>query len=214
MRCTTGRAACFTILLVAAAAGCQRATKTAEPMTASAAGNEPEAQLAFWHTLAEHKLTSNDEAFHGLLLFLDGQDGSDDYEGRVNELKSRGMLPDGFDRPADEAVNRGTLAVAIVRVLEIDGGLVLRLLPRSPRYATRELQYVGVYPRSSPNQTFSGSEFLGIIGRVEDYERMETVQKPAKQMPGENENQDAGHDVGGEAEIENDLTDHPTEQTQ
>ncbi|MDP6058323.1 MAG: hypothetical protein QGH33_05495 [Pirellulaceae bacterium] len=165
-------AAVWVVLPLAAAGSCQHATKVSEPLTTQLAGNDAEAQLAFWHSLSERKITSNDEAFHGLLLFLDGKDSAADYASRVEQLKSRGVLPAKFNRPAEEAVNRGTMAVAIVAVLDIKGGLTLRLFPHSPRYATRELQYIGLYPRSSPHQAFSGSEFLGIIGRAEDYERM------------------------------------------
>jgi hypothetical protein len=48
---------------------------------------------------------------------------------------------------------------------------MLSVLGPTPRYATRELQYIGVYPPSSPEQVFSGTELVGIMGRVEDYQR-------------------------------------------
>lgn len=172
------------MLLAIAAVGC-RTAQVAEPLTQSIAGSDEDTQIAFWHTLAERKLTSNDEAMHGMLLFLDQEDPAEDYQGRMDSLKSRGLLPEDFDRSANESISRGTLAVMLVNALEIEGGLMLRLLPRSPRYATRELQYVGLYPRSSPNQTFSGPEFLGIIGRAEDYQRIHPVRRPAKLMPDE-----------------------------
>jgi len=150
--------------------GCQSA-QVAQPLTGELAGNAPEDQMAFWHTLAERDLTSNDEAFHALLLFVDGQDDAADYVSRVDALKTRGMLHDDFDEPADHAVTRGTLAVAITKILNIEGGVVMRVFGPSPRYATRELQYQGVYPTSSPQQTFSGDQFVSLIGRVEDYQR-------------------------------------------
>src|SRR5207244_859894 len=115
--------------------------------------------------------TCNDEAFHGVLLFVDGRDTAADYAGRVRLLKSRKLLAEGFDRPGDEAVERGVLASAIVRVLAMKGGWAMHLLGPVPRYAVRELQRRGVYPPSSPEQTFSGAEFVSIIGRMEDYQR-------------------------------------------
>ena len=151
--------------------GCSTA-RVADPLTNTLSDNRPETQLEFWHQLTSQPVTSNDEAFHGLILFMEGEDPTADYQGRMELLHSRQMLPRGFDRPADEAVLRGTLAVAIARLLEIKGGLVMRLLGPSPRYATRELQYLNLLPPSSPQQTFSGTEFVGVIGRVEDYERI------------------------------------------
>lgn len=151
-------------------AGCQTA-RVEQPLTMELGGNDPDAQLEFWHRLAEEPVTSNDDAFHGLLLFLDGEDPAADYAGRVAALKDRRMLPPGFGEPAEQAVRRGTLAVALVRALNIRGGILMTLTGAHPRYAVRELQYVGLYPPSSENQTFNGSEFLGVIGKAEDYQR-------------------------------------------
>ena len=151
-------------------AGCQTA-RVGHPLTQDLAGNAAETQMDFWHTLAGRPVTSYDEAFHGLLLYLDGRDGAQDYAGRVAELRLRKMLPSGFSAPAGQAVDRGTLAYAIVRALQIKGGWVMHVFGNSPRYAIKELEYEGVYPPSSPNQTFSGSEFVGVIGKMEDYQR-------------------------------------------
>ena len=151
-------------------AGCQ-AARVEQPLARELGGNDPGQQLEFWDRLADQPVTSNDDAFHGLLMFLDGDDPADDYAGRVRTLRSRRMLPARFNQPAEQAVDRGTLAVAIVKALKIDGGLALRLFGPNPRYAVRELVFMELYPPSSPNQTFSGGEFLGIIGKLEDYQR-------------------------------------------
>ncbi|MGA2501962.1 MAG: hypothetical protein ABSH20_29830, partial [Tepidisphaeraceae bacterium] len=87
--------------------------------------------------------------------------------------------------PADQAVTLGTVAVAVCRIVQLHGGLLHTVLPTSPRYAVRELEFVELYPPSSPQQTFSGSEFLGIIGRVEDYQRGNPANAPAAVLPSE-----------------------------
>jgi hypothetical protein len=150
--------------------GCQ-AARVERPLAAELGGNDPDAQLEFWHRLADEPVTSNDDAFHGLLLFLDGADPAADYAGRVEALRRRRMLPAGFAEPAEQAVRRGTLAVALSRALDVRGGVLMTLTGRTPRYALRELQYMGLFPPSSENQTFNGSEFLGVIGKAEDYQR-------------------------------------------
>jgi hypothetical protein len=165
-------------------AGCHSA-KVAEPLTAKLGGNDADAQMEFWHTLAERNLTSNDEAFHGVLLYLGDQDPATDYAGRVGALKSRGLLDANFNQPADQAIERGILAQVLVRALKIKGGVFQRLTHDHPRYAVRELMYMDLYPPSSPNQTFSGTEFLGIIGRIEDHQRGNPADYPAAVMPGE-----------------------------
>jgi hypothetical protein len=57
------------------------------------------------------------------------------------------------------------------------------LLGPIPRYAVRELMFLSVYPPSTPNQSFSGNEFVGIIGRVEDYQRGNPENVAATVMP-------------------------------
>jgi hypothetical protein len=174
--------------------GCHSA-KVAQPLTQKLGGNDPDAQMEFWHTLANQPLTSNDEAFHGLLLYLDNQDPATDSAGRVQTLKGRRHIDRNFDQPADQAVQRGTLAQALVRALRVKGGLFQRLTHDHPRYAVRELMYMDLYPPSSPQQTFSGTEFLGIIGRIEDYQRGNPNEVPAAVLPGERSAQGAPGDA-------------------
>jgi hypothetical protein len=164
----------------------------AQPLAPELAKGDPDAQVEFWHTLPGRKAVSNDEAFHGLLLFADGDDKSADYAGRVESLKQRRMLPGDFNAAAGEPVRRGTVAVALAEILSIRGGLTMHLFGSSSRYAVRELQYAGLFPPSSPQQIFSGAEFLGIIGRAEDYQR---AQGPAgDELPPA---ADAAGDTGG-----------------
>jgi hypothetical protein len=59
----------------------------------------------------------------------------------------------------------------------------MRAFGPTPRYATRELVYLDLYPPSGPNQTFSGTEFLGIMGKIEDYQRAERLTPAAAAGP-------------------------------
>ena len=173
-----------TLALTAACAltGCSTMT-VSEPLTQKYGGADAEAQMEFWHALYESKLTSNDEAFHGLLLFLDGKDDCADYPARVELLKSRALLAADFDRPANQAVQRGDLAVVVMSSLNVKGGMASKLFPHSGRYAMRELQYAGLFPPGSPWQSFTGGQFVSIIGRLEDYTRTNPTDQPAKKLP-------------------------------
>lgn len=174
------RALCPLWLCGSLMTGCQRPV-VSEPLTGTLGDSAPETQLEFWHQLADRPITSNDEAFHGLLLYLDGEDAAGSYDQRVAALKSRGILPAGFAEPADQAVSRGTAAVAVARALNIRGGMMMTLAPDCSRYALRELVYLNVFPQSSPNQTFSGSEFLGVVGRMEDWQRGNPDPEPPRE---------------------------------
>jgi hypothetical protein len=191
----------FSCALALLLTGCT-AARVEEPLTAKYGAGDEDTQLEFWHSLAEQPVTSNDDAFHGLLLFLDGTDGNADYDGRVAALKDRRLLPAGFDQPAEQGVDRGTLAVALSRALGIRGGVVMSLIGPSARYATKELIFLGIYPPSSPNQTFSGTEFLGIVGKAEDYQRVARAgtARPLDAIEPENQIQ-GGQDVPDPKEL-------------
>src|ERR1700759_2058667 len=98
-----------TIILIATLVGLMgsRQAHVTQPLAPSLMRNDPDAQIDFWHTLADQPVTDNDEAFHGLLLYIDNQDSANDYAGRVATLKSRNMLPRGFNEPANVAISRG-----------------------------------------------------------------------------------------------------------
>ena len=145
--------------------------KNGKPLPKELAGSDPDAQIDFWHALADEPVASNDAAFHGLLLYADGKDDSADYAARVAALKSRKWLPANFNEPAEAGVKRGTVAVALMRLMNQRGGVTASILGPTPRYAVRELMFLNVYPPSTPNQSFSGTEFVGIIGAVEDFQR-------------------------------------------
>ena len=48
----------------------------------------------------------------------------------------------------------------------------------SPRYAVKEVVDADIFPPSSPQQTFGGSEFVGVIGKLEDYQGTANAQSP------------------------------------
>jgi hypothetical protein len=174
----------FLFLILAFIGGCAM-PRVPQPLTQTVGGNDADMQAEFWYQMSERPLACNDEAFHALLLYLDNTDPANDYTTRVAELRRRKMLPTRFDRPGDEGVERGTFAVALVQAMRIKGGVMLTMLGPTPRYATRELQYLNLYPPSSPEQGFSGTELVGIIGRVEDYQRGNPANVPATVLPSE-----------------------------
>ena len=101
----------FALFAAFALSGCTTLTVT-EPLTQKHGGGDADAQMEFWHALYESKLTSNDEAFHGFLLFIDGKDESADYAARVQSLKSRGLLAADFAGESNAAATRGDLEAA------------------------------------------------------------------------------------------------------
>lgn len=150
-------------------AGCQ-AVRVEQPLSQAAGWDAAGAEAQFVHELRQRPLVSNHEAAHALLLWLQAPDAGG-YEQRIAELRRRGMLPRDFAGRPDDAMDKGTLAVALARALELKGGLTMALTGITPRYATRTLEHHGVFLPSSPNQLLTGAEFVAILGKAEDHRK-------------------------------------------
>lgn len=162
----------ITLALLAGASilgvGCQRSMM--EPVvvtdyTALDAGSE----LEYWGAVQRRSAITNDEGLHGVILLADGQDETGGYAGRVDLLKERGWLKEGFDEPANMAMRRGVLAKAITHAIDVDGGVMMALTNKAPRYANKELMYLGIMPEGTENQVIGGLEFVGVISRSQDF---------------------------------------------
>ena len=128
----------------------------------------------FWDALAKQAVVSNDDALHALILMNDGRDPSIDFEGRIAIADEKGWL-EGTHLPLDpnESASVGLLSVAGCRILDIQGGLTMRLLGPSPRYCTRELVAMGILPGLTANEALSGLEFIAYIDGLEERDRLQ-----------------------------------------
>ncbi len=171
------------------ATGCARTT-----VESAAATDYDRADIVqsveFWHTLPSRSAVTNDEGFHGLILFADENDPNDTYEQRVDYFKALGWLDESFDEPANLAMQRGTLAKLLSHAMKIDGGVMMRLSGKSPRYATRELVHLGIMPQGTDQMVLSGYQYIGVISKAQDYELLRQGRRE-KEVPPSAEELDA-----------------------
>jgi hypothetical protein len=149
-------------------AGCAR-TVVENPENTNYPADDVSAQLDFWHNLPGRTAVTNDEGFHGVILFFEGSDTLGSYEARVERLKELGWLNDGFDEEPNLALQRGTLARILVRALDIDGGVMMFVTNKHPRYANKELQFLGIMPYGDEYMVLDGLDYVGVISRAQDF---------------------------------------------
>lgn len=161
-------------------AGCSR-TMVREPLPIDGVNSaDVDKQLEFWHSLPGRSAVSNNEGLHGLILFIDGQDPNETYEARVSYAKEKGWLPGHFNEPGEMVMQRGTLARAIAKGVDIKGGVMMRVTGGNARYAARELQYMGIMGESTDMQALSGLDYVGVISKVQDWQTTEEYRKQTK----------------------------------
>ena len=162
--------AAFALLAAALAVpGCER-TLVERTLDTNYADDDIAADLDFTHSLPLRSAVANDEGLHAVISFAFDEDKARSYDERVAFAKEHRWLPQGFSEPANMAMQRGTLARMLVQIMHVRGGLMMRLVGPIPRYATRELVDAEVLSSgSTENQTLTGLELIGALGKARDY---------------------------------------------
>lgn len=145
----------------------------------------------FWTDLETRRVVTNNDALHGLFLAADGVDPNPSYEDRLFAARERAWIGDDFQpdtRPANQSANIGDLSVAACRIANIKGGLTMRILGPTPRYATKELVYRQMIPDRGDNQSMTGLEFIDFVTRIQDLTPMAGAPVPAPTTPAPPEN--------------------------
>lgn len=169
-------------LTLQALSGCAR-TVVENPQNTSYDPANINAQLDFWHNLDQRSAITNDEAMHAVLILAEGADPTSSYEERIENLKQRGWLQPSFDEPADLAVQRGTLARMLAFAIDAPQGVLSMVFNRTPRYALRDLMAIDIMPAGSDLQAIDGREFLGVLGKAQDYRTIQNARRQAAESP-------------------------------
>ena len=173
----------LTLAAVGAIAACSRTTIT-QPLSTNYAPGDVGAALEFQEAMTTRSAVSNDEGLHAVIELALTGDQMTSYEQRVALAKQEGWLDPDFDEPADLAMQRGTLARAICVALHIKGGIIMRTFGPSGRYATRELVDARIFPEGvTSNQTITGLELVGALGRARDYVTIREAAEAARNAP-------------------------------
>jgi len=159
------------VALTAAAllAGCSRTVRTAQ---ADRAEQLDEDTFLHEHLPAQPMVTTA-EAYRAMILLADGRDDRRDFEERARTLLDRGISRRQWQLQRDECIDRGSVAWMVCRILDIDGGVNMRLLgswgPGDRRYAVRELYYRQLLDSTPAYRYMSGAELVDLLGKADAY---------------------------------------------
>jgi hypothetical protein len=81
-------------------------------------------------------------------------------------LAKHGRMPDDWD--LDSNASLGEVCYLLCTTLGIEGGLTMRVIGTTPRYAYRECVYRGLVKPNGPHSAVSGRDLLSIAGRLEE----------------------------------------------
>ena len=84
----------------------------------------------------------------------------------VKLINSKGL--NAGNKSAEKNISLGEFSYIVMKLFQMDGGIMYMLFP-SPRYAARELDYLGLIDGDAhPGNPVSGSEIIRIISGVID----------------------------------------------
>ncbi len=141
--------------------------------SASAVKNDlNSAELAY--TLSNQTWCSNDEACSMMLQMVDGSDAYTSFEQRYEALAGKGLACKGWHLKGEDHVMKGTLAYMVCKALDLQGGVMMHLVPVR-RYAYREAVVQNLMFRGSEWEPLTGPEVVAILGRAERMRQEKTM---------------------------------------
>jgi hypothetical protein len=135
-----------------------------------------ESSSAFLDRVSSSPTVSENNAFRGVLMLLDGTDSNETFAQRVEALEARGIVRPCWNFDADRPVTKGRLAYMIYKAANVPGGVTLTLFGPSEWYCLKELQYQGFMTPGAVYADVTGMQYVGVLNRTDGY--MQTGEIP------------------------------------
>ena len=134
-----------------------------------AAQGKVSSDAEFFYELTNKQYCTTDDAYRGVLYFVDGTDSSANFQERAARVQMHGLVKKNWEHNPQAPISKGKVAYMFARALELPGGVMYNITNASVRYALRELIYHDIIKGGSEGDKVSGAEYVGILGRADDY---------------------------------------------
>jgi hypothetical protein len=138
-------------------------------LLAALSGGRATADAAFIRDMMEKKEATLADGCRAVYYFSGGDENEQDIDKIVAYLLKMKYIKKSYPNKLDRRFRRGQFAYMLCRVLDIKGGLTMRIIGTTERYALRELIYMDMMPRVNQAKYVSGIEILGVLSRAERY---------------------------------------------
>ena len=134
-----------------------------------------ESSAAYLYRVSSATTVSENDAFRGVLLLLDGKDDAQTFEQRAAKLRQRNIIDKTWDCAASRPLSKGKLAYVVYQATKFSGGVVLAItqpiLGPTQRYCLRELQFREMMSDGLMTTPVTGVELVSVLGRADTYIR-------------------------------------------
>jgi hypothetical protein len=139
-----------------------------------------ETEPAFLDRIADQQTVSENDAFRGLLLLVDGKEYENRFAHRVQTLRDKELVSPRWSYRADRPISRAKLAYMIYQACDMEGGVTLTLLGPNGWYCLKELRQRGMMSDAAAGNPVTGMEYVAVLTRaarvIDDGELPETMQ--------------------------------------
>ena len=130
-----------------------------------------EGSPAFLDRLSSQTSVSENDAYRGVLMLVDGEDTSETFRERAERLAATGTAARIWKHDANRSITRGKVAFMICKICKIRGGVIMHLAGATQRYCVRELQYMEMMGPGTPLSPVTGLEFVALLTRADVYRK-------------------------------------------
>lgn len=139
-------------------------------LTLLLAGSVLEGDNSFYRVLASKPNATFEDAVRAFLDLGAGTDvGSMSFDKQAAELADAKIIRKSWAKRPEERLTRGRTAYLVCRVCRIKGGITMRILGPSERYAFRECIFLGVWRGGNQRDYVTGGELMGVLKWAADY---------------------------------------------
>lgn len=136
-------------------------------------GEKVDAQAFLHEHLQRLPAVTVAEACRGMVMLADGEDKFTSFQERESSLIERKILRPEWRLEREQAIDRGSVAYMVTRILKIRGGVNMQTFGRlgigDRRYAVRELAYLDLLPSTPAYRYMTGGELVDLLARADDY---------------------------------------------
>ncbi|HBR15906.1 MAG TPA: hypothetical protein DD723_10290 [Candidatus Omnitrophica bacterium] len=125
----------------------------------------------FFADLLSQEAILRSEAYQAFVILMGVENQYKETTAQFHFLLENGFLPQYLRVESDhyQPLSKGQAAYIFCKILEIKGGVVLRIWGVSQRYALKELVYEGIMSKGLVNDLMSGGDFIFTLKRAADY---------------------------------------------
>lgn len=142
---------------------------------------QPATATGWLRSLSEKDTATFADGLRAVAMLTDEELVTQPWTTLKGRLMERGIVPAEWNYLPASGLTKGHLSYILVEALNIEGGVMLHILPNWRRYAFRECRYVGLVVGNFHEESVSGPDLLGVLGKADIYLRegnLDSIRRP------------------------------------